>query len=420
MKKSSRDNTPRLKPVKQIELSEKNIKLRWVLIAVLLIIALVAFGIGIHAFFSTEPGWQQVTVSEKAPNCSYDFVLMYDFTDYGGSASAVNRKITSMYTEQTQKAYQLFSTNDVETKLHNLYYLNNHLNETVQIDPVLYDALALIVEYNSRYPYLAPAYTEYDRIFISDNDLDAVLYDPAHNPEQSAYLAEVAKFANDPQMIQIRVLGNNQVRLEVAQEYLSFIEEYGIETVFDFGWMRNAFIADYIADALQAEGFTHGYIASYDGFTRNLDERGEPFSFNLFHRQGQDILIPAKIVYDQPMSIVFLRNYPMGQSDRWHYYAYADGGVTSTYLDPTDGMSKSAGENLVCYSKNLGCAEVLLRMAPLYITDTLDTQMISALKQNQIYAIWYEGTTLRYNDTALKPQLLPVEDGYSYMVVPTE
>ena len=418
MKKTPRDRTPRLKPVKQIELSEKNIKIRWILIAVLLIIALVAFGIGIHAFFSTEPGWQQVTVSEKAPNCSYDFVLMYDFTDYGGSASAVIRKITAMYTEQTQKAYQLFSTDDVETKLHNLYYLNNHLNETVQIDPVLYDALALIVEYNSRYPYLAPVYTEYDRIFISDNDLDASLYDPAYNPELAAYIAEAAAFANDPQMIQLQILGDNKVRLEVSREYLDFIEENGIETVFDFGWMRNAFVADYIADSLRAEGFTHGYIASYDGFTRNLDERGKPFSFNLFHRQGQDILIPAKIDYDRPMSIVFLRNYPMGESDRWHYYAYADGSIASTYLAPTDGKSKSATENMVAYSQNLGCAEVLLRMAPLYINDTMDMQMISALEQDQIYTIWYEGTNLHYNDPKLSPALLPVEQGYSYTLAP--
>lgn len=420
MKKSQRDNAPRLKPVKKIELSEKNIKIRWILIAVLLVIALVAFGIGIHAFFSTEPGWQQVTVSEKAPNCSYDFVLMYDFTDYGGSASAVNRKITSMYTEQTQKAYQLFSTDDVETKLHNLYYLNNHLNEAVQVDPVLYDALALIVKYDSRYPYLAPVYTEYDRVFISDNDLDASLYDPAYNPEQAAYITEVAAFASDPNMIQLRILGDNQVRLDVSREYLAFIEEYGIETVFDFGWMRNAFIADYIADSLRAEGFTHGYIASYDGFTRNLDERGEPFSFNLFHRQGQDILIPAKIAYKQPMSIVFLRNYPVGQSDRWHYYAYSDGSIASTYLDPSDGVSKSATENLVCYAQNLGCAEVLLRMAPVYIADTLDMENLSALKQEQIYSIWYEGTALCYNDPALNPELLPTEQGYSYTLAPAK
>lgn len=420
MKKSQRDNAPRLKPVRQIELSEKNIKIRWILIAVLLVIALVAFGIGIHAFFSTEPGWQQVTVSEKAPNCSYDFVLMYDFTGYGGSASAVNRKITAMYTEQSQKAYQLFSTDDVETTLHNLYYLNNHLNETVRVDPVLYDALALIVKYESRYPYLAPAYTEYDRIFISDNDLDAALYDPAYNPEQETYITQAAAFASDPNMIQLCILGDNQVRLDVSHEYLAFIEEYGIETVFDFGWMRNAFIADYIADSLRAEGFTHGYIASYDGFTRNLDERGEPFSFNLFHRQGQDILIPAKIAYNKPMSIVFLRNYPMGQSDRWHYYAYSDGSIASTYLDPDDGASKSATDNMVCYSQDLGCAEILLRMAPLYINDTLDTGMISVLKQDQIYSIWYEGNALRYNDPALKPELLPLEQGCSYTLAPAK
>ena len=420
MKRKARDNRPRLKPVKQIELSEKNIKVRWILIGIFLTIAIVAFGVGIYSFFSTEPGWQQVSVSEKEPNCSYDFLLMYDFTGSGGSATAVNRKVTAIYTEQTQKAYQLFSSDEVETKLHNVHYLNRHLNETVQVDPVLHHALELIVAYDSRYPYLAPVYTEYDRIFISDNDLEAALYDPVRNPELISYIAEATEFAKDPAMIQIKILEDDKVRLEVSQEYLAFIEEYGIETVFDFGWMKNAFIADLIADSLQDEGFTNGYIASYDGFTRNLDQRKNQFSFNLFHRQGADILIPAKIVYEQPMSIVFLRNYPMGQTDRWHYYAYADGGIISTYLDVDDGMSKSSTENLVGYSRTLGCAEMLLQMAPLYIADTLDTERISNLRQEGIYSIWFEGTSLRYNDPTLVPELLKIEEGYQYTLVPAE
>ena len=74
MKNKGRDNRPRLKPVKKIELSEKNIKMRWILIGILLTIAIVAFGIGIYSFLNTEPGWNEVKVNEKSANCSSDFI----------------------------------------------------------------------------------------------------------------------------------------------------------------------------------------------------------------------------------------------------------------------------------------------------------------------------------------------------------
>ena len=420
MKNKGRDNRPRLKPVKKIELSEKNIKMRWILIGILLTIAIVAFGIGIYSFLNTEPGWNEVKVNEKSANCSSDFLLMYDFTDAGGSATAVNKKITSIYTEQTQIAYQVFSSDKVETKRNNLYYLNQHLNETVTVDPVLYKALDLIARYDSRYPYLAPVYTEYDRVFISDNDLDAGLYDPSKNPELMPYITEAVSFASDPEMIRLEIIGDNQVRLSVSEQYLSFIEEYGIETVFDFGWMKNGFIADHIADVLQENGFTNGYIASYDGFTRNLDSRGNQYSFNLFHRQGRNILIPAEMTYCQPMSIVFFRDFPLVDSDRWHYYAYGDGTVTSVYLDPMDGMSKGASETLVGYSGSLSCAEIMLEMAPVYITDSFDAVSVLQLSQKSIYSVWYEGMTLRYNDPNLKPNLLEVDKVYQYTIYRAE
>lgn len=416
MKSKGRDNRPHLKPVKKIELSEKSIKMRWILIGIFLTIAVVAFGIGIYSFLTTEPGWNEVKVNEKSANCSSDFLLMYDFSGTAGSATAVNKKITSLYTEHSQIAFQVFSSDEVETKRNNLHFLNHHLNEKVTVDPVLYKALDLIVRYDSRYPYLAPVYTEYDRIFISDNDLDASIYDPSKNPELMPYISEAAAFACDPEMIRLEIFGDNQVKLHVSDQYLSFIEEYGVETVFDFGWMKNGFIADYIADVLQDNGFTNGYLASYDGFTRNLDTRGNQYSFNLFHRQGRNILIPAEMTYRQPMSIVFFRDYPLGDSDRWHYYAYGDGTVTSAYLDPVDGMSKGASETLVGYSGTMSCAEILLEMAPLYITDSFDSAAVSQLSQRGIYSVWYEGMTLRYNDPALKPNLLEVDKAYQYTI----
>ena len=202
-------------------------------------------------------------------------------------------------------------------------------------------------------------------------------------------------------MVNLETLGDNRVRLTVSTEYLKFVEENETKTLLDFGWMKNAFIADYLADTLEAEGFTSGYLSSYDGFTRNLDRRGNEYAFNLFDRQGSDVNLPAKMRYTAPLSIVFLRDYPMGEQDKWHYYAFASGKIVTTFLDTADGLSKSACPNLVSYSGSLGCGEILMQTAPVFIADELDTRTLDALKGKQLYSVWSEDGKLQWNDPEL-------------------
>ncbi len=58
----------------------------------------------------------------------------------------------------------------------------------------------------------------------------------------------------------------------------------GIGSFIDFSWMRNAFIADYLAEGLAARGFGKGALTSFDGFARNLEQGGEDFSGDPGHR----------------------------------------------------------------------------------------------------------------------------------------
>jgi hypothetical protein len=109
MKKYARDNRPYLKPVTRIELSEKYSKLRIIAAVVLLSIGLLALTYGFTQLLSVQPGWQQVEVSSVEPNCSLDFVLMYDFSDSGGGATMQMRALSGVYTEATETGFRLFS-----------------------------------------------------------------------------------------------------------------------------------------------------------------------------------------------------------------------------------------------------------------------------------------------------------------------
>lgn len=405
MSKKPRDNRPYIRPVTRISLPEINVKTRWILLILFLAIAITAFGVGVKAFLTTDPGWQEVEVSSQDVSCAQDFRLMYDFSQEG--ATAQYKQLQSLYSQATQELYRLFTPDLLEEGLCNVAYLNAHWNETVTVEEELYTALRLVAQYGGRHVFLAPVMVEYDRVFHSESQAEALQYDPTTNDEVSAWVRELAFYAAESQHIRLECVEDNQVKLVVSQEYQEFCRENEIETVLDFGWMTNAFLADALANRLAESGFTAGYLASFDGFTRNLDERGGTYSQNVFTLVGSDIYMPGRFNYTGPMSLVTLRSFPLNEQDSRWVYAFPDGRVVCAYVDPADGMSKTALPTLVGYSDNAGCAQILLEMAELYVADTLDTAAVQELRQGGIYALWTDNKTLVYNDAELDLQLLP-------------
>lgn len=391
-----------LRPVKRIEVEEKHLKLRIVLVVLAIIIAVTAFSYGIHALLKRNSGWQSVDAYPSGVDCSGDFTLQYYFDGIGSSATVEYKAVSAVYTTALEEAYLLYDSEGY------LAEINAHPNEEVEVDPTLYRALEMIQTAGNRCLYLAPVYVEYNRVFLPQNEDEAARYDPGQNDEIAAYVAELAAFANDPSQIDLELLGQNRVRLNVADQYLTYAKENGITEFLDFGWMRNAFITDYIADALLQNGYKSGYIASFDGFTRNLDESGQSYSFNLFDRLDNAVYCPAIMSYTAPMSMVYLRNYPLSNADRWHYFSFSNGQIASVFVDPQDGMTKSATDNLVAYSESASCAEILMEISPVFLTDVLDEAALETLPEQGIHAIWFEGTVLKHTQESL--QLTETED----------
>lgn len=396
-KKYVRWRNMNLPKVEKIQLSTSNIVLRAIAVGVLILIAVICFGRAISDFVNVQPGWEEITVESDAVNCSTDFIFNYDFTDYGGDASAAYKLLTSLYSDACEDAFLIFTKDVSQEGVHNLAYLNAHTNETVTVEEALYEALELIVQSGNRHIYLAPVYVEYNRIFSCDSAEEAAWYDPVQNEEIMAYIQELIAFCNDPEMVDLELLGENQVCLHVSDAYLAYAEENGLDAYLDFGWMTNAFIIDYLAETLIEGGYTCGYLSSYDGFTRNLDTRGESYSFNLFDDKGTTIYVPAVFSSTEPVSIVFLRDYPLDDKDSWHYFDFGGDHIVTSYIDPADGTSKCYYDNLVSYSAEAGCGEILMKMIPSFISDEFDPTVSDAW-QEEIYTIWFDGFTLGHND----------------------
>lgn len=383
----------KLKPIREVALENKNFKLRVVLLAVCLVVAFVSIGVGISMLVNKQAGWQRVEIAANETNCSSEFTLQYCFGQGELSATEEYRSVSQLYSQACEEGYRYFYTEG------ELAQINAAPNQAVAVSQPLYRALEQIQEANSRYLYLAPVYVEYNRVFLCETEAEASRYDPSQDPELAKWLAELAAYSADPKMVNLELLGDNTVKLFVSAEYLAFAQEYEITEFLDFGWMRNAFIADHIADTLADAGFTRGYTASYDGFTRNLDPGS--YDQNIFHRQENEIHRPAVISYTGPAAVVFLRDYPMSAADRWHHFAFSDGHVVTSMADPADGSNKSALPELVAYGNGKTCAEILLQLAPVYISDTLDRDGLIALAQQGIHSVWCEEQVLLYTQKEL-------------------
>lgn len=181
--------------------------------------------------------------------------------------------------------------------------------------------------------------------------------------------------------------------------------------------MKNAFIVDYLADLMIENGYIRGAISSYDGFNRNLDEREQSYSFNILDRVGQDIYPAAVMEYNGPESIVYLRNYPVSDQDQAHYYEMKSGEIRTAYIDGKDGLSRTVRNDLVAYSSEKGCAEVLLTMIPVYISDSFDASALEKWTADGIYSIYCEKRVIHYNDEKLTLKQLYQKDDLVYTAV---
>lgn len=378
------------KPIQRMEISENNKTLRLIAAIALFIIGVVGITVGIKSALSKDTGWQRVQLNTQERSCAEQFVLQYDFGSSGTQATAVNQKLQVVYGEACVNAYNLFNADEEIDGVNNVYYVNHHPNETVTVDPVLYAAFEKLE--GTPWLYLGPVYRHYSSMIFNTDEALLDDLDPALSQVAKTYVETLAAFAADRNAVELKLLGNNQVKLAVSQEYLTYAQQEEIETFIDFSYMTNAFIIDYLADCLIAEGLTQCYLVSSDGFTRNLTST-EKFRFNILDRV-ENLVYPAAVMeYQGPISLVYLKDYPNANSDM-NYRGRPDYFI-HLMADPTDGMYRTAAENLVSYSYELSCVDVLLQMLPGFVGD--DFQVPQG-----VFSVWCEDDLVCYNDESIR------------------
>ena len=408
---------PRPRPVKRIELNEEHTTRRLVLAVAFLAAGVILLVYTVIRMLTPDAEWVNIEGNSGGEtNCAAEFIFLYHLESTDLSGREEQRAVTALYTRLCENAFQVFH-NQLEVEgVNNLRAINRRPNEVLAVDGALYEAFEVMERSGSRLLYLGPVYDRYAGVFYCEDDGQLADFDPRISEDVAREYLEYAAFANDPQAVRLELLGENRVRLSVSQAYLEYAEREGIESFIDFAWMRNAFIADYIAGELSAQGYDRGALTSYDGFARCMDGSGEAYSLYLYDRQGTNVYGAAELRYQGPMSIVSLRDYPINDLDAGRFYQTRSGEMRTPYVDPADGLCRSAAPNLVCYAGDKGCGEILLEMAPVYIADDFRKEALAALKAEGIESIYCEDGVICPSEKDAVLRQLYEDENVSYRV----
>lgn len=401
MKRTAPDRTVNQpKPVQRIELDEKHVKKRIILIVVLVLIAIAAFAHVIINKATVASGWREIEANSSSKvNCSQNFVFDYNLGASGLSASAENKAIVKLYTEATEKAYRVFNSRETFEGENNICSLNRNVNTPLEIPQELYSAFEKLESLSSRYHYLAPVYADYHSLFFCGEDWETAGFDAYQNADVRAYFKEIAAFAGNPGHVQVQLLGNNTAKLFVSEEYLAYAREYGIAEFVDFYWMNDAFIIDYLAEIMEKSGYTRGAISSYNGFVRCLSDSREGYSFFLYDTYSEGITAnAARLNYPGGTSLVHLHNMPLNIEKEIYYYQFSDGSVRTAYLDMDDALNKTVTPVMIATSESAGCVETLMRLLPLYAADQLDEGAVMNLRRFDIHPVYIKGREIITTD----------------------
>ena len=388
--------------MKNIEVSQSHSKLRFALFIFFIVLGLVSIGIGLFSLLKQDTGWQSIELQSGKELLGGDIVLEYNIGQSGASAMVEYKEVARIYTEVSNRMYKLLDGKQYFDSVTNLYSISRAPNQTHTIDPSLYASLQLLCEMGGRSLYLAPVYEQYLSAIASTGDYYAAKQDPAKSEEIAAYVSELLAFLLNDTHISLRFLENSQVELFVSDEYLAFAQEYGIEALLDFGWYKNAFLVDAIAQELTMQGHTLGVVSSYDGFSRNMDASGQSYLLNFFVRNENEISRSARIAYEGAATLVSLRNFPLSQNDQYRIYTYEDGTSLTLYVDARDGRAKTAAHELTAISKTQSCAFTALSLAPVYIAQSLDINALEALEAQGITSVYVADGTVQSTNPSLE------------------
>lgn len=121
--------------LEKIELSQKNIKLRWVAAIAFFAVGAASLAFALNSYLTPETGWEQIAINgDYGETCADEFLLMYHLGSGEESPSTEKKAVTNIYTDSCEEAYKIFHSETEYDGVGNLAAINAGPNQEVTVD----------------------------------------------------------------------------------------------------------------------------------------------------------------------------------------------------------------------------------------------------------------------------------------------
>lgn len=262
-------------------ISDKHVPLRVAAFVLAFIVAVGAITVGVTNIGRKQAGYNTVepAADDSAPLYAAGTALQYRFS---GSRSQIKESYNALQRDHSAalaRAYKLLDAENLYAGLPNLAALNRSGGAETEVPEELYaillDALARTREgkgYNMFAGALYAAWT--DILILSDPEG----FDPVNDPDQRERLARLAAATADLDNFTLEVVSpeRHSLRFTVSAAYMALLEELEIDApVLELNLLHDAYELSLVRDALEAKGWTEGYLESDSGLTLLLSGQEE-------------------------------------------------------------------------------------------------------------------------------------------------
>lgn len=344
------------KPKKRI----KHAELYIIAFVVCVIGACVAFAYGCTNINAIDPGLYEIVPNsvEEVKHFASDFSFYYYIDNEKGSPTATKTALTNLYTDKLSFYYALLNEEEEYPSYKGIGAINAHPNESVYINEYVYNILQEAytrssVENNFSI-FANPLYAFWYRQFSLTKE-EQIANDPINSEITRNFQANLASFTNSRSHIDLVFLGNNQVKLNVSNDYLNFYKDNELTAPFiSLGQLKNTYILNYVSEYILSQDYQKGFIITVEGDAVIFPQAtvNEYSFYSIVDKKGTYV---ASIKPGVPSYACCHRRFQLNTSEYPSYYVFEKDGTTyyrSLYIDISSGLSSNTYLSINIYGND--------------------------------------------------------------------
>lgn len=328
-----------------------SLKHKWIRLAFFIFFALLAIGAitaGVLGLSKKQSGFYAInaSVDSEAVNYSKYTELHYYMEGKTSEIKDMTREVTMVYSRSLLHIFKLLDKDNIYTGYENIASINERQGEFVNVSNELYeilkDAYEKTYEQQGFNMFAGLLYEHWGNILIL---YDYEEFDPLVNTEEREIIAEISELVNNLDNFKLEFRDEDKaVRLSVSSEYINFCNEKELSAkVLDLNLLKEAYIVEYVTNALEDAGYKKGYMTTTLGITATLSEL-EGCQYPIYALDKDEIVI-KEIIDAVPGSVISSFNhFPKKDTDILYQVIDIDG--QKKYRSPYSNLNSDGFNNL--------------------------------------------------------------------------